>query len=227
MASPSVSTGGWPEAVIFDFDGLLMDTESTSFESWRYEWEQWGLTLDSDGFFAEHGGDITEKRYEDLAAAVGRTFDREASHERRMTFRDGLHADLGLRPGVHQWVTEARSLGISTAVASSSPTPWVVDHLSRVGAVGDFDVFACGDEVSLPKPAPDVYQLALERLGIDGSSALAVEDTPHGIDAAKAAGLRACAIPNPHASHARCSHADLILTSAAEMPLSQALSHLA
>ena len=58
-------------AVIFDFDGLLMDTESTSFLSWQYEWSQWGLTLQVADFFVNHGGDVTEDRYARLAAAVG------------------------------------------------------------------------------------------------------------------------------------------------------------
>lgn len=84
------------EAIVFDFDGLLMDTESTSLASWRYEWSQWGLTLAEDNFFADHGGDITEQRYGELAAAVGSGYDRRLSHARRVAYRDLRHRDLGL-----------------------------------------------------------------------------------------------------------------------------------
>lgn len=67
-------------AIVFDFDGLLMDTESTSFLSWQYEWSQWGLTLPVADFFVNHGGDVTEDRYAVLAAAVGPRFDLSLIH---------------------------------------------------------------------------------------------------------------------------------------------------
>jgi HAD superfamily hydrolase (TIGR01509 family) len=192
-----VADGSWPAAVVFDFDGLLMDTESTSYESWRYEWEQWGLTLEPATFFADHGGDLTEQRFAELAAAAGRAFDRNLSRRRRMAYRDRLHASLDLLPGLRDWLQEARRAGIRLAVASSSPRHWVTGHLGRVGVEREFEVFACGDEVAAPKPAPDVYLLALARLGVTGAQAVAVEDTAHGVAAAKAAGMRCAAGCNP------------------------------
>lgn len=89
-----------------------------------------------------------------------------------------------------------------------------------------FEVLACGDEVAGHKPAPDVYVLALHRLGVGSGCAVAVEDTVHGVAAARAAGLRCIAIPNPFADRSRFGEANLVLASAAEMSLSQALSHL-
>src|SRR6185437_8173152 len=94
------------------------------------------------------------------------------------------------------------------------------------GWPGTWSELACGDEVAGHKPAPDVYVLALRRLGVVGSRAVAVEDTVHGVAAARAAGLRCIAIPNPFADRSRFGEADLVLASAAEMPLRQALSHL-
>lgn len=212
--------------VVFDFDGLLMDTESTSLASWRYEWLQWGLRLDEATFFADHGADITEERYVELGAAVGPSYDRQVSNARRTAYRDRLHQELGLAAGISRWIGDARSLGLRLAVASSSPRTWVTGHLARAGVVEMFEVLACGDEVAGHKPAPDVYVLALRRLGVDSNCAVAVEDTVHGVAAAQAAGLRCIAIPNPFADRSRFGAADLVLASAAEMTLSQALSSL-
>jgi putative hydrolase of the HAD superfamily len=218
--------GGAVSAVVFDFDGLLMDTESTSLASWRYEWSQWGLSLDEGTFFADHGGDVTEERYAALAAAAGPSYDRQLSHARRTAYRDRLHQGLGLAAGIPGWISDAASLGLRLAVASSSPRSWVAGHLERAGVAEIFEVLACGDEVAGHKPAPDVYVLALHRLGVGSGCAVAVEDTAHGVAAARAAGLRCIAIPNPFADRSRFGEANLVLASAAELSLSQALVSL-
>jgi HAD superfamily hydrolase (TIGR01509 family) len=221
-----MADGSWPAALIFDFDGLLMDTESTSLESWRYEWQQWGLSLDAATFFAEHGGDLTEQRYADLAAAVGPAYDQSLSDRRRGARRAELNASLDLLPGLRGWLSEARRAGIRLAIASSSPRDWVAGHLSRVGAEREFEAFACGDEVAAPKPAPDVYRLVLAKLGLDGDQGVAVEDTPHGVAAAQAAGLRCVAIPNRFAAPSRFAAADLVLESASQLSLGETLERL-
>lgn len=213
-------------AIIFYFDGLLMDTESTSFLSWQYEWSQWALTLEVADFFANHGGDVTEDRYARLAEAVGPRFDRTVSHRRRVAYREKLHEHLDLADGLTGWLDEAACLGLRLAVASSSPLDWLTMHLGRAGVLDRFEVLAGGDEVSQHKPAPDVYQLALGRLSLSGAAALAVEDTAHGVAAAHAAGMRCIAIPNPFVAPERVRHAELVLASASELRLADALSQL-
>jgi beta-phosphoglucomutase-like phosphatase (HAD superfamily) len=118
-------------------------------------------------------------------------------------------------------------LGLRLAIASSSPLEWVRAHLSRVGALPWFSVLATGDEVSGHKPDPGVYELALKRLGVSPTAAVAVEDTPHGVAAAQAAGLPAVAIPNPFIAPADLAAAELTLSSAADLPLAEVLRHLA
>jgi len=211
-------------AVVFDFDGLLMDTESTGFAAWQYEWRQHGLELDPAGFWADHGGDITELRRAALAAAVGPSFDAAASDARRQAYRAGLNRDLELRAGIDAWLAEGRAAGLRLAVATSSHTGWAEAFLAQVDRVERFDVFACGDEVARTKPAPDVYQLALRRLGVPACQAVAVEDSPHGVAAAQAAGMRCVGIPSPHVTPDRLAAADLVLGSAAEASLAEALA---
>ena len=211
-------------AVVFDFDGLLMDTESVMLTSWQYEWRQHGLELDLRTFWVNHGGDVTEDRYLRLAAAVGPSYDRDASHARRVAHRDELIGRLGLRPGIEAWLRDAHAAGLRLAVASSSPRQWVRTLLAGIGREGDFGIYACGDEVGEPKPSPEVYLLALERLGLPAAQAVAVEDSPHGAAAAKAAGLRCIAVPNPHTASASFAAADLVLASAADLSLAQALA---
>jgi HAD superfamily hydrolase (TIGR01509 family) len=213
-------------AVIFDFDGLLMDTESTSFLSWQYEWSQWELTLEVTDFFANHGGDVSEDRYARLAAAVGPRFDRAVSHRRRVAYREKLHEHLDLADGLRGWLDEAPALGLRLAVASSSPLDWLTMHLRRAGVLNRFDVLAGGDEVGQHKPAPDVYRLALGRLSLSSAAALAVEDTAHGVAAAHAAGMRCIAIPNPFVAPERVRHAELVLSSASQLRLADALRQL-
>ncbi|MFI5709060.1 HAD-IA family hydrolase [Kribbella sp. NPDC051620] len=213
------------EAVVFDFDGLLMDTETTLVKSWQNEWAQHGLELSlDDDFWPGHGGSTSEARYAQLAALVP-DFDREVSHARRTAYRDRLHQDLDFRPGIRSWLLEARELGLRLAIASSSELSWVVGNLQRVGAVDLFDVIAAGDEVTAHKPDPAVYQLALDRLGLPGPATAAVEDTAHGVAAAAALGMTAIAIPNPYVAASSLGAADLVLKTAAELPLGEALFH--
>ena len=214
------------DAVVFDFDGLLMDTETTSLASWQHEWRWHGLELDAGTFFADHGGDVSQVRYAALAAAVGAAYDQAASHARRLAYRDQLNASLELLPGIAGWLGQAGQLGIRLAVATSSPRAWASRHLAGRGSLDAFEFLAGGDEVARPKPDPGVYLLALERLGLPADRVLAVEDSAHGVAAAQAAGVRCVAIPNPHADVARFASADLVLSSAACLRLDEVLCAL-
>ncbi|MFI5914483.1 HAD family hydrolase [Dactylosporangium sp. NPDC051541] len=214
------------KALIFDFDGLLMDTETTLLESWQWEWRRHGLELDPAGFFADHGGDANEARYTALAAAVGTAYDRTSSHTLRQAHRSALNAALPPAPGILGWLDRAADLGLRLAVASSSHVDHVDAMLRRAGLRPRFEVLATGDEVRAPKPDPAVYVLALDRLGLPAAQAVAFEDTPHGAAAAHGAGLRCVAVPNPHADPARFTTAALILPSAADRPLDAVLATL-
>jgi HAD superfamily hydrolase (TIGR01509 family) len=129
-------------------------------------------------------------------------------------------------PGVEQWIADVRRLHLGIAIASSSPIEWVHGHLTRLGVRDRFDHVSCRD-VDVPgKPAPDVYLRACEALGVSPADALAVEDSPNGIAAAKAAGLRCVAVPNAITAPLDFSQADLVVASLAEVPLAAAIERL-
>ena len=214
------------KAILFDFDGLLMDTEGCSLASWQHEWRQHDLELDLATFWVNHGGDVTEERYDTLAKAAGLTFDRALSHARRIAYRDALHADLSFHSGIDAWLTQAAQLGLRLAIASSSPRSKVMTHLERVGGLHHFELLACGDEVTNHKPDPAVYRLGLERLGVDPEDAVAVEDSPHGVLAAQAAGMRCVAIPNRYPFPSTFTQADVRLESASAITLDDLLALL-
>jgi HAD superfamily hydrolase (TIGR01509 family) len=212
------------DALVFDFDGLLMDTETAALRAWQDLWRWHGLELDASTFFAPHGGDVTAERYAALAAAVGADYDHAASHAQRMVIRQEINDAIELAEGIAGWLDDARDLGLRLAVASSSPRDWIENHLSRIGYLDRFELLACGDEVRAPKPAPDVYALALRRLDVPADRAVAFEDTVHGVAAAQAAGLRCVAIPHPHADPGLFTAADVLLASATDVPLEAVLT---
>ena len=178
-------------------------------------------------FFADHGGDVSDVRYAELAAAVGPAFDRAASHARRLAYRDQLNASLELLPGIADWLSQA-------APAPESgwrwpPAPRAGGPAGTWAATGRWprsSSWPAATRSARAKPDPGVYLLALERLGLPADRVVAVEDSPHGVAAAQAAGLRCVAIPNPHADPARFTTADLLLSSAEQLPLEELLRTL-
>jgi HAD superfamily hydrolase (TIGR01509 family) len=214
-------------AVIFDFDGLILDTEAPEFQTWQEIYcthgcelplSVWatGLGTSSDAF----------NPYDYLEVQVGRAIDREAIQlQRRQRYRELLKAQVVL-PGVRECIAEAKRLGLRLGVASSSSRAWVVGNLTELGLSAHFDCIKCSDDVLRVKPDPALYQCAVDALGLRPEQAVAFEDSPNGITAAKRAGLFCVAVPNPLTRQLVLTHADLQLNSLAEIPLQQLLAHL-
>ncbi len=215
------------EAVIFDFDGLILDTEVPVFVAWQEEFEAHGcppLTVD------EWAAEIGTVRGLDLVELIGtratRPFDEAAMHARRQARRDELLAGETARPGVHEWLDEADTLGLTVAIASSSPSEWVEPHLERLGLRDRFAYIACFDGVLAGKPAPDLYLAACAAVDVAPHTAIAIEDSPHGVSAAKAAGLWCIAVPNEITARLDLAHADLRLSSLADATLRDVLDRM-
>lgn len=120
----------------------------------------------------------------------------------------------------------APQAGLKLAVASSSTHEWVSGRLARLGLLDSFDTVCARDDVQRTKPDPELYRLALERLCAQPHEAFAIEDSAHGVAAAKAAGLRCVAVPNSLTAHTLLDHADLRLGSLADLSLAELVSAL-
>ena len=210
-------TAGRPAAVVFDFDGLVMDTEwceyITAADVFRAHGEELSLELWKTFIGSTdhpHWADILEEQ-------LGRPIDRGEWVAHRRLANRSCTADLELLPGVQSLVDDLACAGIPLAVASSSPADWVVGHLSDRGLLDRFDAVCTGDEVLLTKPDPAIYLLACHRLDVDPAGAVAVEDSVNGVRSAKAAGMAAVAVPSSLTAGMDFGHADLVVTSCLEL----------
>ncbi|NUR59072.1 MAG: HAD-IA family hydrolase [Catenulispora sp.] len=206
-----------PAALVFDFDGLLMDTESAALRAWQAEFEARGTHLPTDVWRSGVGRrDSHSILLAYLREQIG-SFDAE---EVGKSWRARLDASLeteGLREGVRDYLDAASRLGLRLAVASSATADWVLGHLERVGVRHRFDVITCGDDHP-PKPRPDIYLATVAALGVRAGAAIAFEDSPPGVTSAKAAGLHCVAVPNPATATLTFEGADRIIASFTQLP---------
>jgi HAD superfamily hydrolase (TIGR01509 family) len=214
-------------AVIFDFDGLILDTEVPEFQTWQEIYQAHGCELALEAWATGLGTSADAfDPCAHLAAQLGLSIDREAvQHRRRQRYRELLKAQSVL-PGVQEYIAEAKRLGLSLGVASSSSREWVVGHLTELGLSAYFDCIKCRDDVPRVKPDPALYQAVVETFALQPSQAIALEDSPNGIAAAKRAGLFCVAVPNPLTRQLSLAHADLLISSLADFPLLQLLEHV-
>ncbi len=215
------------EAIIFDFDGLILDTETPDFQSWQEMYAEFGVALPLDVWHRNIGATDLFNPYLYLEELVGHPIDRDAVHARRKQRDNDLLAAQTILPGVELVLAEARQLGLKVGLASSSNHAWVDGFLDKLGLAAWFDVVRCRDDVDgRSKPNPAVYLAAIESLQVEAHHTLALEDSPNGVKAAKAAGLFCAAIPNPMTQPLNFDQADKRLTSLAEMPLAQLIDEV-
>ena len=214
-------------AVIFDFDGLILDTEEPVYRSWLEVYEAHGEELPFERWVQIVGSTTTGFHPQHhLEERLGRSLPKEVL-DRRIGRRTAMVLAQKLLPGVVEHLEAAKSIGLKLGVASSSTRDWVTGHLARLGILGRFDCVRCRDDVANAKPDPDLYIAVLECLGVLASEAIAVEDSPNGVMAAKRAGLRCVAIPNSITARLDLGQADVILGSLADVTLAELLRRVA
>jgi HAD superfamily hydrolase (TIGR01509 family) len=207
--------------LIFDFDGLILDTELPDFETWQEMFIEHGASLPLSEWTPLIGTAGSFDIYDYLEQQAGRPIDRADVRERRRArFHERVIAQAIL-PGVEECIAEAKRRGMKVGLASASSQDWVLGHLARLGLHVHFDTVKTAADVPRVKPDPALYLAALDALGLDAREAIALEDSPNGIAAAKAAGLFCVAVPNAMTRDLDVSAADLRLNSLAEIPLAE------
>ena len=211
------------KALIFDFDGLILDTETAEYQVWQSIYrehgfelpqEEWGKIVGGYGISnfdaAEHLSLLSQGRL-DSVSLRGR---------HRSESQDVIHLQPIL-PGVMNYIHHAKRFGLKLAIASSSPHSWVDTHAKRLGIFKYFDKIICADDIAVgrTKPNPDLFLLALNRLEVEKNEAMVFEDSPNGVKAAQSAGIFVVAVPNPVTSLLSIEGANLILTSLSDLSL--------
>ncbi|MGN7456364.1 HAD family hydrolase [Paenibacillus pasadenensis] len=185
------------KAVIFDFDGTIIDTETAWYTAFRDAYKEHGVDLSLDMYSGCIGTSLHRfNPYEYLMTDLGLPIDKAE-------FRDAVHlrhARLmereAIRPGVQSYLDEARRQGMRIGLASSSKREWVVKFLAQLGLLDYFEVIRTADDVEQVKPHPALYLQTMEALGVQPEETVAIEDSPNGAKAAHAAGIRCVVAPN-------------------------------
>lgn len=185
------------KAVIFDMDGVLLDTESVCRKCWRRAGGEMGISDEAELFRACVGQNVNdtmlllssrlggEERARSFYARTGELFHEVESGR-----------GLSLMDGAAECLSRLRDGGIRLAVASSTRRTAVERQLSAAGILGLFETVTTGDQVEHSKPEPDIYLRALGSLGLGAGEAVAVEDSPNGVRSASAAGIRCVMVPD-------------------------------
>lgn len=219
---------GQVRAVVFDFDGLIVDTEMPEFRSWSEEFERHGASLDLEWWLGIVGTyDVGFDPLDRLREVVGEVDVDVITARRRRRHLELVAAERPL-PGVRERIHETRELGLPLGIASSSRHGWVAGHLERLGLGDAFSAIVGRDDVGgLSKPAPDVYVEVCDQLGVAPEHSLAIEDSTHGVAAAATAGLRVVAVPNRITRHTDLTAATVLLDSLAAHDLREILDLVA
>jgi HAD superfamily hydrolase (TIGR01509 family) len=205
------------QAIVFDFDGLIVDTEGPGFVSWSELYEKFGqkLTLDDWRHATGYVGGFDPGLH--LEKLVGHKLDWSVHGPRRESRNWELTLEQSTLPGIQRLMADARDRAIKIGVASNSGSGWVEQGLERLGLRHFAETIVTRDMVLNPKPAPDVYLKAIQTLQADPHYSVALEDSEPGSRAARAAGMRVVAIPNQFSERQDLSIADQIVPSAEDL----------
>lgn len=215
-------TAKLPAAVVFDFDGLLIDTETPLVEGWRETYASVGVPFPERLFHDAVGSAST--MFDPLEPLRAAGCDAAVLHQLVAQARQRHHQLVKLQPllpGVRDLLEEARQRGVPLGIASNSSSRWVAPHLAT-HAIADFFRAVCTrNDVAQCKPAPDVYLTAFARLGVEPARSLALEDSSRGVAAAVAAGARCIAVPGATTGAHDFSRAHAVIASLAGRTLGE------
>jgi HAD superfamily hydrolase (TIGR01509 family) len=209
------------KAVVFDFDGVIIDTETARYEAWQKIYSSYGCILPLDIWVQSIGkAQYAIHPYDYLLQNINVDIDYAEITALHKKLEVELADKLPLLPGVKARIDEAKELGMALAVVSSSSRAWVGGHLRRRGLYDKFEVLVCRDDTEQHKPSPVPYLKAVNILGCEAAQAFAIEDSPTGIEAAVSAGLFCIGVGCSMTINMDLSRANLIVKSLEEISLS-------
>ena len=189
------------KALIFDFDGLILDTETPEVVVWQSIYKEYGFHLPVDEWEKTVGGYgiSTFDPAEHLAHLAQGRLDAVSLRVRYRRESDAIIHASSIMPGVVSMIEQAKQNGLQVAIGSSSPHSWVDSHARRLGIFDYFDRIICQDDVppGRTKPNPDIFLKALEYLNVKQDAAVVFEDSLNGVAAARRAEIFVVAVPNP------------------------------
>lgn len=199
------------KAVIFDMDGVLVDSQPYHFKADIETMSEYGVIKDQK-FYEAFAGTLTDNRMRTLRDMFGLDVPAEELIEKREKMILDIMANEDIKPisGIPELLRSIKALGLKTAVASSSGIELIKLVLDRLGIAVYFDSITSGNDVKRGKPSPDIFLLAAERIGAEPSECLVVEDSENGVRAAKAAGMTALGYINPTSGYQCLDMADFI-----------------
>lgn len=201
------------DAVIFDMDGVLIDSEPLHFESDRLTIQEYGSEI-SDEVMIAYVGATGEKFWSDMKPIYGITDSLEVLLQKQKAHKEQLFSQsLQSIAGIPQLLSALQAQGKGLAVASSSPRYFIDMVLDGLGLRQFFPVIVSGDDISNCKPAPDIFIKAAEQLGVSADNCVVIEDSGHGVTAAKAANMRCIGLITPNSGPQDLSPADIIIES--------------
>ncbi len=200
------------KGVIWDLDGVIVDTAPFHFQAWTKTLQEMGLPFSQEEFaliFGRRNRDI-------LAGVIGKPLSTEEmeriSTRKESLFREALKGKVRALPGVLFWLEELKRRGYRQALATSAPRENMETMVGSLGIEGFFDRIVLADELSAGKPDPEIFLLAAEALQLSPARCVVIEDAVAGVEAAKRAGMKCIAVATSHPRRA-LAEADMVVDS--------------
>ncbi len=209
---------------IFDFDGLIIDTESADLRSWQDTYAEFRLDFPIHHWIENLGRDPEVfDVHQHFASTAPHGINLDEVFKKRRADKVLRASQTELLPGVLRTLGYAQQNGLRLGMASSSPGSWVITHLQRLGILDRFEIVFTKDDVTHTKPSPELYLKALQALDLQPHEAVVFEDSPNGILAAKTAGIYCVAVRTAYTSYLDVSRADQLVDSLESLALDDLL----